>query len=131
MVAVRAPRLIPPKALAVVIGGAYLIELAVRATDGSWDWGFDLPFHLSDVVALLAPVALWTRQAAARRGPVLLGADRVAAGGDHARPAPDGSRASSSSPTSRPTRGAVVAAVLFVFGLHEPIRPGAVRRASA
>src|SRR3954463_10662659 len=54
---------IPPRVLAVAIGGAYLIELSVRATDGSWDWGFDLPFHLSDVVAIFAPVALWTRSA--------------------------------------------------------------------
>src|SRR3954454_9679444 len=53
---------IPPRVPAVAIGGAYLIELGVRATDGSWDWGFDLPFHLSDVVALFAPVALWTRR---------------------------------------------------------------------
>ena len=48
--------------LAVAIGGAFAIEFAVRATDGSWNWGFDLPLHLSDVVSMLAPVALWTRK---------------------------------------------------------------------
>ena len=61
-VAISHPRAIPPKALAVVIGGAFAIEFAVRATDGSWNWGFDLPLHLSDVVSILAPVALWTRR---------------------------------------------------------------------
>ena len=29
--------------------------ITVRATDGTWEWGFDLPLHLSDVVSLLAP----------------------------------------------------------------------------
>jgi hypothetical integral membrane protein (TIGR02206 family) len=62
VLAVRTPRAIPPKALAVAIGGAFAIEFAVRATDGSWDWGFDLPLHLSDVVSIFAPVALWTRR---------------------------------------------------------------------
>src|SRR3954469_7089138 len=55
------PPCVPPKALRVAIGGAYLIDLSVHATDGHWDWGFDLPFHLSDVVAIFAPDALWTR----------------------------------------------------------------------
>ena len=58
----KRPRALPPKVLAVVIGGAFAIEFAVRATDGTWDWGFDLPLHLSDVVSILAPVALWTRK---------------------------------------------------------------------
>ena len=62
VVAIKAPRALPPKVLAVAIGGAFAIEFAMRATDGSWDWGFDLPLHLSDVVSLLAPVALWTRK---------------------------------------------------------------------
>ena len=61
-VAVVRPRLIPPRALAVWIGGAYLIEFTAHVTSGQWDWGFDLPFHLSDVLAIFAPVALWTRR---------------------------------------------------------------------
>ena len=126
-VAVRAPRLLPPKALAVAIGGAYLIELAVRATDGSWDWGFDLPLHLSDVVALLAPVALWTRR------PLLVEVLYFWAltASLQAVLTPDLHQTVPSVFffTYFTTHcGAVVAAVLLVFGLDEPIRPGAVRR---
>src|SRR3954469_891903 len=58
--AVARPRLIPPKALAVFIGGAYAIELGTKIVSREFDWGFDLPLHLSDVVAIFAPVALWT-----------------------------------------------------------------------
>ena len=38
------------------------IEYGANAPDGTWDWGFDLPLHLSDVVAMFAPIALWTRK---------------------------------------------------------------------
>ena len=127
VVAVRAPRLIPAKALGVAIGGAYLIELSVHATDGSWDWGFDLPFHLSDVVAIFAPVALWTRR------PLLVEVLYFWAltASLQAVFTPDLHQTFPSVFffTYFTTHcGAVVAAVLLVFGLHEPIRPGAVRR---
>ena len=48
--------------LAVAIGGAFVVEYAANALDGTWDWGFNLPLHLSDVVAMLTPIALWTRR---------------------------------------------------------------------
>ena len=38
------------------------IEYGANALDGTWDWGFNLPLHLSDVVAMFAPIALWTRK---------------------------------------------------------------------
>lgn len=127
VLAVRTPRLIPPKALAVLIGGAFAIEFAVRATDGSWNWGFDLPLHLSDVVSLLAPVALWTRM------PLLVEVLYFWA--------LTASLQAVITPDLHQTvpsvffftyfithSGAVVAACLLVFGLHQCPRPGAVRR---
>lgn len=130
VLAVRTPRVIPPKALAIAIGGAYAIELAVRATDGSWNWGFDLPLHLSDVVALLAPVALWTRR------PLLVEVLYFWA--------LTASLQAVITPDLRQTvpsvffftyfvthSGAVVAACLLVFGLKQTPRPGAVWRVFA
>lgn len=130
VVAIRAPRAIPPKALAVAIGGAFAIEFAVRATDGSWNWGFDLPLHLSDVVALLAPVALWTRK------PLLVEVLYFWA--------LTASLQAVLTPDLHQTvpsvffftyfvthSGAVVAACLLVFGLRQCPRPGAVRRVFA
>src|SRR3954449_3659698 len=127
-VAIRAPRCVPPKALAVAIGGAYLIELTVHATDGHWDWGFDLPFHLSDVVAIFAPVALWTRR------PLLVEVLYFWAltASLQAVITPDLHETVPSVFffTYFTTHcGAVVAAVLLVFGLGRPVRPGAVKRA--
>jgi hypothetical integral membrane protein (TIGR02206 family) len=120
----------PPKPLAVFIGGAFAIELAVRATDGTWDWGFDLPLHLSDVVAIFAPVALWTRR------PILVEVLYFWA--------LTASLQAVITPDLRTTfpsvffftyfathSGAVVAAVLLVFGLDQRPRPHAVRRAFA
>jgi hypothetical integral membrane protein (TIGR02206 family) len=121
---------IPPRVLGVAIGGAYLIELTVHATDGSWDWGFDLPFHLSDVVAIFAPFALWFRR------PLLVEVLYFWAlsASLQAVLTPD---LHSTVPsvfffTYFTTHcGAVIGAVLLVFGLREPIRPGAVRRVFA
>jgi len=48
-VAVKAPRFMPPKLLAVAIGGAFVVEYGANALDGTWDWGFNLPLHVSDV----------------------------------------------------------------------------------
>ncbi len=128
VVAITRPKAIPPKALAVAIGGAFAIEFAVRATDGSWDWGFDLPLHLSDVVAILAPVALWTRK------PLLVEVLYFWAltASLQAVITPDLHQTVPSVfffTYFTTHSGAVVAAVLLVFGLHEPIRDGAVRRA--
>jgi uncharacterized membrane protein YwaF len=60
IVAVRAPHAIPRRPLAAAILGAFLLEYLVNAFQSTWDWGFNLPLQLSDVVALLAPLALWT-----------------------------------------------------------------------
>jgi hypothetical integral membrane protein (TIGR02206 family) len=129
-IAVKAPRSIPPKVLALAIGGAFLIELSVRATDGSWDWGFDLPLHLSDVVAIFAPIALWTLQ------PLLVEVLYFWAltASLQAVLTPD---LHSTFPsvfyfTYFTTHcGAVIAACLLVFGLHRPIRRRAVPRVFA
>jgi hypothetical integral membrane protein (TIGR02206 family) len=130
VLAVSVPRTVPPKALAVAIGGAYLIELTVRATDGSWDWGFDLPLHLSDVVAIFAPVALWTQR------PLLVEVLYFWAltASLQAVITPDLHQTFPSVFyfTYFTTHcGAVIAACLLVFGLKRPIRPGAVKRAFA
>ena len=130
VVAVRAPRALPPKVLAVAIGGAYLIELTVRATDGSWDWGFDLPFHLSDVVAIFAPIALWTRR------PLLVEVLYFWAltASLQAVITPDLHQTVPSVfffTYFTTHSGAVIAACLLVFGLGCPIRPGAVWRVFA
>jgi hypothetical integral membrane protein (TIGR02206 family) len=130
VLAVRTPQRIPPKALAVLIGGAFAIELAVRATDGSWNWGFDLPLHLSDVVSIFAPVALWTRK------PLLVEVLYFWA--------LTASLQAVITPDLHQTvpsvffftyfvthAGAVVAACLLVFGLRQCPRPGAVKRVFA
>jgi hypothetical integral membrane protein (TIGR02206 family) len=126
--AIRVPR--GRKPLALAIGGAYLIELTVRATDGSWDWGFDLPFHLSDVVAIFAPIALWTRL------PLLVEVLYFWA--------LTASLQAVITPDLHQTvpsvffftyfvthSGAVIAACLLVFGLNQRPRPGAVPRVFA
>ncbi len=128
--AIARPGAIPPKALAIVIGGAFAIEFAVRATDGSWDWGFDLPLHLSDVVSIIAPVALWTRR------PLLVEVLYFWAF--------TASLQAVITPDLHQTvpsvffftyflthSGAVVAAALLVFGLGQRPRPHAVRRVFA
>jgi hypothetical integral membrane protein (TIGR02206 family) len=130
VVAVAWPRLMPPKALAAAIAGAFVVEYASNATDGTWDWGFNLPLHLSDVVAMLAPIALWTRR------PLLVEILYFWAltASLQAVITPDLNQTFPSVFyfTYFITHcGAVVAACLLVFGLHEPIRPGAMWRAFA
>ncbi len=129
-VAILKPRVLSPRALALLIGGAFAVEITINATDGSWNWGFNLPLHLSDVVAILAPVALWTRR------PLLVEILYFWAltASLQAVITPD---LHQSFPSVfyftyfTTHSGAVVAACLLVFGLREPIRPGAVRRAFA
>ena len=130
LVAVRAPGRLPARVLAVVIGGAFAVELTVNATNGSWDWGFNLPLHLSDVVAVLAPVALWTRR------PLLVEVLYFWAltASLQAVITPDLHQAFPSVfyfTYFITHSGAVIAACLLVFGLKEEIRPGAIRRAFA
>jgi len=130
VVAVRAPRLVPPRVLAVVIGGAFVVEYASNALDGTWDWAFNLPLHLSDVVAMLAPIALGTRR------PLLVEILYFWAltASLQAVLTPDLNQTFPSVFyfTYFVTHcGAVVAACLLVFGLRISLRPGAVWRAFA
>jgi hypothetical integral membrane protein (TIGR02206 family) len=127
-VAVRAPRYVPAKLLAVAIGGAFVVEYASNALDGTWDWGFNLPLHLSDVVAMFTPVALWTRK------PLLVEILYFWAltASLQAVLTPDLNQTFPSVFyfTYFVTHcGAVVAACLLVFGLRTPLRAGAVWRA--
>jgi hypothetical integral membrane protein (TIGR02206 family) len=126
-VAVTNPRLIPPRVLAVVIGGAFVVEYASNALDGTWDWGFNLPLHLSDVVAMFTPIALWTRK------PLLVEILYFWAltASLQAVLTPDLNQTFPSVFyfTYFVTHcGAVVAACLLVFGHRMPLRPGAIRR---
>ena len=114
--------------LAVAIGGAFVIEYGANALDGTWDWGFNLPLHLSDVVAMFAPIALWTRK------PLLVEILYFWAltASLQAVLTPDLNQTFPSVFyfTYFVTHcGAVVAACLLVFGLRIRLRPGAVRRA--
>jgi hypothetical integral membrane protein (TIGR02206 family) len=127
-VAVRAPRYVPAKLLAVAIGGAFVVEYASNALDGTWDWGFNLPLHLSDVVAMFTPVALWTRK------PLLVEILYFWAltASLQAVLTPDLNQTFPSVFyfTYFVTHcGAVVAACLLVFGHRIQLRPGAIRRA--
>jgi hypothetical integral membrane protein (TIGR02206 family) len=127
-VAVKAPRFLPPKVLAVAIGGAFLVEYGANALDGTWDWGFNLPLHLSDVVAMFTPIALWTRK------PLLVEILYFWAltASLQAVLTPDLNQTFPSVfyfTYFVTLCGAVVAACLLVFGLGFRLRPGAVRRA--
>jgi len=127
-VAVRAPRLLPARVLAVVIGAAFVVEYATNALDGTWDWGFNLPLHLSDVVAMFTPIALWTRR------PLLVEILYFWAltASLQAVITPDLNQTVPSVFffTYFITHcGAVVAACLLVFGLRISLRPGALWRA--
>jgi hypothetical integral membrane protein (TIGR02206 family) len=48
------------RALALVIVGTYAIEHATFVVRGTWELDFNLPLHLTDVVTLVASLALWT-----------------------------------------------------------------------
>lgn len=127
-VAVRAPRLLPARVLAVAIGAAFIVEYATNALDGTWDWGFNLPLHLSDVVAMFTPLALWTRR------PLLVEILYFWAltASLQAVITPDLHQTVPSVFffTYFITHcGAVVAACLLVFGLRIGLRPGALWRA--
>ena len=51
------------RGLAVLIAGAYLAEHLTYAARGDWTASVNLPFHLSDVVTVVAVAALWRPQA--------------------------------------------------------------------
>jgi hypothetical integral membrane protein (TIGR02206 family) len=48
------------RGLAVAIGAAYLTEHAHFIARGTWSLDFNLPLHLTDVVTVVAVLALWT-----------------------------------------------------------------------
>jgi hypothetical integral membrane protein (TIGR02206 family) len=48
--------------LAVLIGGTYLVEHAAFVVRGSWEVDENLPLHLTDVVTIVSVLALWTRR---------------------------------------------------------------------
>ena len=50
------------RALALFIAGAYLAEHLTYAARGDWTASVNLPFHLSDVVTVVAVAALWRPQ---------------------------------------------------------------------
>jgi hypothetical integral membrane protein (TIGR02206 family) len=107
-----------------------LLEYLVNAFQSTWDWGFNLPLQLSDVVALLAPLALWTA------APLLVEIVYFWAltASLQAVVTPDLNRTFPSVFyfTYFTTHcGVVIAAVLLVFGLGMRPRPGAIGRAFA
>jgi hypothetical integral membrane protein (TIGR02206 family) len=62
-VAVPAARrwpLVVSRGLAVVIGATYAVEHAWFIARGAWSLDFNLPLHLTDVVTVVAVLALWT-----------------------------------------------------------------------
>ena len=120
-----------PRALAVLIGGAYLVEHAWFVARGTWSADFNLPLHLTDVVTIVSVVALWTR----RPLPVELAWFWGLTASLQAVLTPD--LGSAEFPeliwwTFFVTHsGAVVAAVLLVIGLRIRPRPAAVKRVFA
>ncbi len=120
-----------PRALAVLIGGAYLVEHAWFVARGTWSLDFNLPLHLTDVVTVVAVAALWTRR------PLLVELTWFwgLTASLQAVLTPD--LGSAELPdlvwwTFFITHsGAVVAAVLLVIGCRIRPRPGAVKRAFA
>jgi hypothetical integral membrane protein (TIGR02206 family) len=58
--AARSSSVAVSRGLAVTIGGAYLIEHAYFVARGTWSLDFNLPLHLTDVVTVVAVLALWT-----------------------------------------------------------------------
>ena len=52
--------LVASRGLAVVIGATYLVEHTSFIARGTWELDFNLPLHLTDVVTVVAVLALWT-----------------------------------------------------------------------
>jgi hypothetical integral membrane protein (TIGR02206 family) len=116
------------RGLALVIGAAYLAEHAWFVARGTWSADFNLPLHLTDVVTIVAVLALWT----ARPRLVeltwfwgLTASLQAVLTPDLGHGFPDPLYF-----TYFATHGgAVAAACLLVFGERRAPRPGAVRRA--
>jgi hypothetical integral membrane protein (TIGR02206 family) len=129
--AAAAARWPAPRALALLIGGAYLVEHAHFIARGTWSPDFNLPLHLTDVVTVVAVLALWTQASLLVELTWFWGLTASL----QAVLTPD--LGSADFPdlvywTYFITHsGAVVAAVLLVIGLGIRPRPGAVRRAFA
>jgi hypothetical integral membrane protein (TIGR02206 family) len=129
--AVAAARRPAPRALAVLIGGAYVVEHASFVSRGTWSLDFNLPLHLTDIVTIVSVLALWTRR------PLLVELTWFwgLTASLQAVLTPD--LGSADFPellwwTFFITHsGAVVAAVLLVIGCRIRPRPGAVKRAFA
>jgi hypothetical integral membrane protein (TIGR02206 family) len=120
-----------PRPLAVVIGGTYALEHVSFVVRGDWEADFNLPLHLTDVVTIVAVLALWTRR------PLLVELTWFwgMTASLQAVLTPD--LGSAEFPellwwTFFITHcGAVVAAVMLVIGCRIHPRPGAVKRAFA
>jgi hypothetical integral membrane protein (TIGR02206 family) len=116
--------------LAVLIGVTYLVEHAAFVVRGTWEVDENLPLHLTDVVTVVSVIALWTRSVrlveltyfwaltaslqalltpnlTERTAPIFVVTFFVTHG------------------------GAIVAAILLVFGLRIVPPAGAVRRVFA
>ena len=48
------------RGLALLIGATYVVEHAWFVARGTWSTDFNLPLHLTDVVTIVAVLALWT-----------------------------------------------------------------------
>jgi hypothetical integral membrane protein (TIGR02206 family) len=120
-----------PRALALLIGAAYAVEHTHFIARGTWSLDFNLPLHLTDVVTVVAVLALWTRRPLLVELTWLWGLTASL----QAVLTPD--LGSADFPdlvfwTFFITHaGAVVAALLLVVGLGIRPRPGAVARAFA
>jgi hypothetical integral membrane protein (TIGR02206 family) len=120
-----------PRPLAVLIGATYVVEHVSFVVRGDWALDFNLPLHLTDVVTIVAAVALWTRR------PLLVELTWFwgLTASLQAVLTPD--LGSVDFPellwwTFFVTHsGAVVAAVMLVLGCRIHPRPGAVKRAFA
>jgi hypothetical integral membrane protein (TIGR02206 family) len=118
------------RALALLIGATYLVEHASFVIRGTWSLDFNLPLHLTDVVTIVAVLALWTR--APRPAELtwfwgLTASLQAVLTPDLGADFPELLYWTFFITHS----GAVVAALLLVVGRRIEPRPGAVRRAFA
>jgi hypothetical integral membrane protein (TIGR02206 family) len=124
----HAPGLVPlSRALALLILAAYLAEQGASALRGTWTVERSLPLHLTDAVTLVAVAALWSW------GPLLVELTYFwgLSASLQAVLTPDLGQAFPSIfyfTYFTTHSGAVVAAILLVFGLGMAPRRGAVRR---
>jgi hypothetical integral membrane protein (TIGR02206 family) len=116
--------------LAVVIATAYLVEHAAFVARGTWSVERNLPLHLTDVVTIVSVLALWT----GRPRLVELTYFWALTASLQAVLTPNLTEATATIFVFTffiGHSGAVVAAILLVFGRHIVPRAGAVRRVFA